>query len=63
MNGLIDQGFLEKPLRNSLGLIYVPQLYKQVINDLTNINNVHNDINGILNNSLKRISQNHKEGR
>ena len=24
MNGLIDQGFLETPVRNSLGLIYVP---------------------------------------
>ena len=56
MADLIDKGFLKTALRNSLGINYVPHLYKQIHTDLTNIENVQNSISNILEGSAARWS-------
>ena len=42
MNGLVDLGALRKPVDNSTGTIYIPQLYKQIKTDMQ----THNDNQG-----------------
>jgi uncharacterized protein YaaW (UPF0174 family) len=61
MNVLVDLGALRRPDQLSIGSTFVPQLYGQIKNDMQNHNDHQEQMDEILNDSMKKISRAHKQ--
>jgi hypothetical protein len=61
MNVLVDLGALRRPDQLSIGTTFVPQLYNQIKNDMQNHNDHQEQMDEILNDSMRKISRAHKQ--
>ena len=61
MNVLVDLGALRRPDQLSIGTTFVPQLYNQIKNDMQNHNDHQDQMDEILNDSMRKISRAHKQ--
>ena len=61
MNVLVDLGALRRPDQLSIGTTFVPQLYNQIKNDMQNHNDDQEQMDEILNDSMRKISRAHKQ--